>query len=146
MKKWLAAVLLIGCADATEPQRSEVPVEPGLLHDFLSGGDYRDWRAEPELKPGLNGTMHRVFLRDDVDAAGSPVGAAAVRELWDARGEEQIAWSVVVKLEAGEGPQAWFFYETYDFRVRDAHLVADVAATGCASCHAAAPDVIQSDW
>jgi len=141
----LVLALLTGCGGAIEPP-APVPTEPAELHGFLAAGEYQAWRSEPDLKPGLNSTMHRVFLREDAAIDGSPVGAAAVRELWDADGAEQLAWSAVVKVDPGEGPESWFFYETYDFDDREAHLVAEVAANGCASCHAAEVDVIRTEY
>jgi len=138
--------LMVACGSADFVAPPEPPSDdPEALHDWLSAGSYEPWQAESAVLPGLNGAGRRVFLNEAIDPAGSPVGAAGVRELYDGVDGPQIGWSVLIKVDDSEDAlQNWYFYETFNLEVRTEHAIAGRGAPGCGFCHGSAPDVIQS--
>ena len=138
MKRLLIVVaLMCGCGQV-DGEPPPPPVDADQLYTWLREGHYEHWRSESAKLPGLNDTRRRVFVNDLVHPNGSPVGAAAVREIWDRDGDEQLGWSALIKTENG-----WWFYETFDVQ-HGGTAFAGFDAPGCTGCHHQAPDVIQS--
>jgi hypothetical protein len=138
--------LVVGCAadrDAgpsfgdrlTDPQ---VPARGSTdLPQWLAAGYYQSWRCEPARHSGRSPSPHgttRVCNNDAIAGAASgafPVGAAAVKELYD--GDSVIGYAVSRKVSAS-GNDAWYWYE----RVSDNLNANDQGVAGCAGCHAQA--------
>ena len=130
---WLGA----SCGEA-DPEIAP-PTTGREMHEFVQQRLYEPWHAESAVLPGLNETARRVFVNEHVVPAGSPTGAAAVREIWNADASEPLGWSALVKTDRG-----WWFFETFDTEPGGDVAVAQFDAPGCMGCHAAAPDMIQS--
>src|SRR5690606_15273255 len=96
---------LAGCGSGAEPRESVAPppTAPTELHGWLVAGDYASWDRESRVLPALNGAGRRVFLSPDIDQPHSPVGAAAVREMYEGTSGgapwSPIGWSVLVKVD-----------------------------------------------
>lgn len=138
---------IAGCGPVGESIETgpSAPSDPRELHAWVSNRSYRGWDAESTVLPALNGNGRRVFLARDIDPEQSPVGAAAVREMYaETDGAwEFTGWSVLVKVaETGE-PEDWLFWESFD---QDAPnwTVSERAAPDCVGCHSTSADIIQS--
>lgn len=152
----LAFVLLIAAACGTSdtggnPSATAVPVgNDGSTADvstgvstamFVFAGSYLDWRKEPAVheSTGPHGDV-RVYYNDkyaDAFDAGTfpmPVGAMAVKELYD--GSDLDGYAASIKIAEGAGKDTWTWYEVigksddpadYDFF--------GVAHPTCEGCH-----------
>jgi hypothetical protein len=149
-----AAVLLgvlIGC-DAPE---DDEPVPDGsdlaAVQAWLVEGWYLEWeRHDPVPAPGMTGGS-RVHLSPELadslrsGASIHPPGSAAVREIVDPEDPERmLGWALLHKLEAGEGGDAWLFYEVFSTEFDGVALVAERGATGCVGCHGEGRDFVLS--
>jgi hypothetical protein len=89
--------------------------------------------------------MARVFINDLLEqslasgATDHPVGAASVKEIYRADGEELRGWAVMVKVDADFGP-AWYWYENYSTRSTDSPVADSVGAGICTGCHSQGRD------
>ena len=117
------------------------------IERWLATGAYRAWRCEPERHPARPGSAHsanRICTNETLSAsegAGEyPVGAAAVKELFNSAGT-LTGYAVSVRVRAGGGGAGWYWYE----RLAPGRVVADStgdrggARTICVSCHDGAP-------
>lgn len=104
---------------------------------WLAGGYYRSWRCEAAAHPGRTSSPHgttRICNNDALHTASAgaafPVGAAAVKEIFD--GGDVMAYAVSRKLEAGSGGDRWYWYEA-----SADHIYANRQGAGnCTGCHA----------
>lgn len=138
----LLVCALIGCDGAEDvdvvPDGSDLPA----VQAWLDSGAYLEWeRHDPAPAPGMAGGA-RVYLSPELAASlrsGAsihPRGSAAVREIVDASDPTiMIGWAMNHKLEAGEGGDAWWFYEVFSLELDAAPLVAEHGAPGCVGCH-----------
>lgn len=158
---WLVGV--VGCAgqdadddtDAsldsdvdTDVDITQVPPEGGdAVEAWLAAGHYLDWACEPEPHPPRDGSAHdpnRICSNDVLSGAtGSgpyPVGAAAVKELYDDEGAI-YGYAVSRRVTADAGGDGWYWYERIGARVpADGRGDLGAAKVVCVSCHQGADE------
>lgn len=130
--------------DVDEPP----PQGDAALRPWLEAGSYLGWAAESgvHVSAGPHGMGVRTFVNDVLLAsldAGSPeheVGAAVVKELYDANGLS--GWAVMRKLEPGQAGDGWYWYET----VGDAIYADDTGVALCTGCHAMGTDYVRTPY
>jgi hypothetical protein len=152
---WFAAtlglVLLLGC-DASD-DLDEVAAPPAedaaAIQEWLRSGAYLEWeRFDPPPTEGMAGGA-QVYLSPSLveslrgGAAVHPVGSAAVRELTAEGSDVPTGWALNHKLELGEGPDTWSFYEVFSTDADAEPLVFERAAPGCIGCHAEGVDFVR---
>ena len=119
----------------------DVPTNSAELLPWLEAESYVGFSAESAAHAATGSSPHgtvRVFINSSLDASLSagdpahPVGAAAVKELFDGE-NNRIGWAVSVKIQAdSDGGNGWYWYEI----VND-NVVADANGDGtCIGCHA----------
>ena len=132
------------------------------VETWLAGGYYKSWQCESEKHParspsphGINRICNNAKLMAQPAGPGEyPVGAAAVKELYDADGQTIAGYAVEVHVSAGKSTSNWYWYERNPSLGAPAKngnpgLIADgigpnegTAGTGtealCTGCHAAA--------
>jgi hypothetical protein len=102
------------------------------------------WACETLLSaPRLSGNHgpHRICSNQLLLGSGAgffPVGAASVKELFHPDGSPN-GFAVARKVEAGEGPQTWYWYERRGSNPNAAPLAEGIAVPDCAVCHGTAP-------
>jgi hypothetical protein len=150
----LGLVLALGCdaSDDLDPLEQVVapPAEDAAaIQEWLRSGAYLDWESfDPPPKEGMT-TGARVYvspaLADSLrnGAMVHPVGAAAVRELVDEGSDVPTGWALNHKLDPGEGPDTWSFYEVFSTDADAEPLVFERAAPGCVGCHADGVDFVR---
>lgn len=150
----LLAALAGACVEGeAEPEPEPVAVPDGsesrAVQDWLIAGHYLEWeRFDPPPSSDMVGGA-RVYLApalvDSLEAGNEihPLGSAAVREILDPEGEAMIGWALSHKLEAGAGPQTWFFYEVFALDADAEALVAERGASGCVGCHGEGVDHVK---
>lgn len=123
-----------GQGDAQTPPAGEKQIDP-----WLAGGMYKAWACESGPQdPRPNGVhgKNRVCSNSLMSKHGAgeyPVGAAAVKELFDGQGNV-TGYAVSLHFKAGKGADTWYWYERTGSRV-----VADGVGVGvCTGCHSAA--------
>ena len=127
---------------------SFVPLNEAALIPWLETGEYTSWLAESSVHAGAG--PHFGGVRTFVDAclegslnadAARPPGATAIKELYGA-GDQLLGWAVMVKVEAGEGANTWYWFEVYQDTI-----YADGVGLGlCAGCHSGGDDFFLSPW
>jgi hypothetical protein len=146
----LGLVLVLGCDAATELDEVAAPPEDAAaIQDWLRSGAYLEWqRFDSPPKEGMVGGA-RVYLSPALadslrsSAAVHPVGAAAVRELTAEGSDVPTGWALNHKVEPGEGPDTWSFYEVFSTDADAEPLVFERAASGCIGCHAEGVDFVR---
>jgi hypothetical protein len=124
------------------PQRP--PRGQEAMEAWLATGFFRAWRCEPEISPPRltgNHGRHRICSNDLLHASGTgtyPVGAASVKELFDAA-DRPNGFAVGLKVEPGAGPQTWYWYERRGTVATARPLAQGIAVPDCAVCHGLAP-------
>jgi hypothetical protein len=125
-----------GAGDAQTPPTGESAVEA-----WLDEGHYKTWHCEPaphDARPGSAHGKNRICSNELLSAHGAgefPVGAASVKELYDATSTNIIGRAVYLHVSPGAG-ESYYWYE----RVSD-HLNADGLGTSgtprdtCVGCH-----------
>lgn len=140
----LLAALAAGCGPAApaDPQLPPVASESELTA-WVAAEVYTKWACEPALHTARSPSPHgknRICSNAKLSAHGTgeyPVGAATVKELFDAS-DKRIGHAVAVKTKAGAG-EAWHWYE----RLNGSTVVNSAGDTGtaksvCVGCHAKA--------
>ena len=120
-----------------------------MLVPWLAAESYADWAVESQPHPsaGPHASAVRTYFNDvlaDSAAAGGtehPIGAASVKELFDADGERS-GWAVMVKLELGRGGDGWYWYEG----VGAAVYADDTGVALCTGCHSIGIDSVRTGW
>ncbi|HLL21237.1 MAG TPA: hypothetical protein VK427_03850 [Kofleriaceae bacterium] len=109
--------------------------------DWLAQGHYLSWNCEPEAHPKRPGSGHgpnRICTNTALSTATGdgpyPVGAAAVKEIFNDKGEIR-QYAIYRKVEATTGGDSWYWYEGKG---------SDIVANGegdstCTGCHGRAP-------
>jgi hypothetical protein len=109
---------------------------------WLEAGHYLGWACEPDAHPSRAGSGHgpnRICTNDTLLAAAAgtgafPVGAAAVKEVFDDAGDIRL-FAVYRKLRAGTDGNSWYWYEGLGD-----HVIANAEGDDtCTDCHARAP-------
>jgi hypothetical protein len=148
----ILSVVVSGCASGTGGSAQEpVPTTPDALHAWLLADGHGHWTAESAVHATDESGAARVYLSPLLVAslqAGStshPIGAAAVRELYESDLMTLQGYAVLVKTEE-EGPDgtAWLFYETFETKPGAPHAIAKHGAPGCVGCHQDGVDYVQS--
>lgn len=127
----------------------DVPTEDAALFAYLQAGRYREFAAESGVHPsaGPHGNGVRSFVNSILDrslADGSPshpVGAAAVKELYDS-GSTLTGWAVEVKVADGAGGDGWYWYEVFS-TTDGSRPISGVGNPICTGCHAAGVDFVR---
>jgi hypothetical protein len=92
------------------------PTGAAALKPWLDAGYYKSWHCEAQPHPRRGVGAHesnRICSNDVLSAAGAgeyPVGAAAVKELWDSGLTRVTGYSVYRKLEPGDC-NSFYYYE-----------------------------------
>ena len=142
------AFLLLATAACDKASYGDVMTDPQLpprgssdIHDWLEAGHYLTWTCESAPHPRRLGSGHgpnRIcsndLLRDSTGDGPYPVGAAAVKEIYDSGGRIAV-YAVYRKVTDGGGGDSWYWYEGSR---------GDTVANGegedtCTDCHNAAP-------
>jgi hypothetical protein len=125
-----------GAGDPTQtPPQGKANLDP-----WLEAAHHRSWRCEasimdarPKGAHGRNRVCSNALL-SGASAAPYPVGAAAVKELFDSQ-DRQTGVAVAVKIAPGAGASTWYWYE----RIGGSTAADGVGAGVCAGCHGTAP-------
>ena len=151
-------------ADAGLGDETQVPPTSGAtaVEAWLQKGLYKSWHCEAKNHAARSPSPHGInricnnakLTAQPVGAGEYPVGAAAVKELYDADGGSIIGYAVEVHISAGKETSNWYWYErnpTLGAPAKNgsAGLVADgvgpnegTAGSGteqiCTGCHRAA--------
>jgi hypothetical protein len=110
------------------------------LEAWLASAQYRSWKCEMMISPPrLNGNHgnQRICSNDVLlasDAGAYPVGAASVKELFMPDGSRN-GFAVGVKIDVGDGPTTWYWYERRGTDAAAAPKAEGVAVPDCAVCH-----------
>lgn len=127
--------------DAQTPPTGEANVESWLAQKM-----YNAWKCEPAPHAPRPPSPHgsdRICSNDLLskhEGGGEyPVGAAAVKELYD--GSSIVGYAVYRKVGAGHGGESWYWYE----KIRGGLNADGTGGSGepkdvCVSCHAGAPN------
>jgi len=149
---WLCAGLglclaLLGCGDGPETYGDEL-VDPQVpprgradLMTWLEAGHYLAWRCEDAAHPARPGSGHgpnricsNTALSEFAGAGPYPVGAAAVKEVFNAEGQIRL-YAVYRKMDAGTDGDSWYWYEG-----KGDNVIANGEGDGtCTGCHGRAP-------
>lgn len=146
----LTALFLCGCGgSADDPQIP--PQGRENVERWLSAGYYKSWAKEPAVHDSRSPSPHgknRIFSNSLLSTAGAgeyPVGAAGVKELYDATGATVVGYAVEVHTKAGKTGDTWYWYERVPLDHPAPHdsqgVVADSdggsgpALTICVGCH-----------
>lgn len=114
--------MLAGCADDGAGSFGDDLMDRQLpprgtedIRMWLAAGYYQAWRCEPAPHPARAPSPHgasRICNNDALAAGGAggfPVGAAAVKEIFDGGGV--VGYAVSRRLTAGDGGDRWYWYE-----------------------------------
>jgi hypothetical protein len=150
---WLPGALLAvaACGGGGAPGPASEPGTPqrpprgqAALESWLAEGHFRAWACEPQISaPRLSGNhgRHRICSNDLLtgsDVGPYPVGAASVKELYDAA-EGPNGFAVGLKIEDGDGPRTWYWYERRGSDPAAHPLGEGIGVPDCAVCHGTAP-------
>lgn len=164
MKNWtwlLALALLPGCGDdgsgddSGEEEAQLPPTNGAEMRTWLAAGHYKSWSCEGAAHGPITISPHgmqRICSNDMISGHGTgeyPVGAAAVKELYDADGKNIVGYAVYRHIKAGTNGDAWYWYEQVPDSSMAPHdadgIVADQIGTMgdkpgkdlCVGCHMA---------
>jgi len=148
--RWLGWICLLCCVGGcVEDDAVSPPADAAQLGGWLDAGHHLQWSETP-LRPGTDTPLfRRIYFNDALSGSLSrgdtshPVGAAAVRELYDPDGSTLVGWAVMIKVDDTGAPTDWFFYEHYEpDEPQTPPLVGERGAPGCVGCHSHATDMI----
>jgi len=149
----MCLVSVWGCSSELSSGTNPIPTTPEALHSWLLDGGHLQWTAESSVhKSTLGDGGPRVFLNDalvDSLSAGNavhPVGAAAVREMYEPDMVTPHGFGVLIKIdETGQGAADWYFYETFQMESGAPFSISQTGAPGCVGCHQDGVDFVQSN-
>ena len=138
---------LLGCSDGPTSYGDELAdpeVPPRGREDltvWLEAGHYLAWRCEDAPHPARAGSGHgpnricsNTALASFAGDGSYPVGAAAVKEVFNAEGAIRL-YAVYRKIDAAPGGDSWYWYEG-----KGDNIIANGEGDGtCTGCHARAP-------
>lgn len=153
----VAATWVLGCGGGSsgadvDCTNCEVPDSRSELEPFLERGDYLSFARESAPHPSAGPHFGDVvtYLSPALEAslaAGNtthPVGAGSVKELFGRDGStEPLGFTVYVKVLEGDGPESYYWYESFEGR-RFADGVDEGVCTGCHS--ASSSEVVLSNF
>jgi hypothetical protein len=130
-----------GSEDQTPPE-GDVPLQAWLAQAF-----YQSWSCQTAVHDAVAPSPHgrnRICSNDALAQATTspwPVGAAAVKELYDAN-DTQVGFAVYRKAADGTDGANWYWYEktNSDGIVADGRGGSGTPNTICVSCHSHADD------
>jgi hypothetical protein len=149
LRKASFAAMALGVTLVSFAGAETVPATGDALNAFLAAGKYKDWPREStrHASAGPHPSAVIAYLNPTLEAslrsgaAEHPVGAAAVKELYDAAGELN-GWAVSVKVASGKAGAGWYWYEVFGTRP-DARPVADGEGVPlCFGCHTPGRDFV----
>jgi hypothetical protein len=125
-----------------------VPAQADTLFAFLRAQDYRAFSESAEVQNssahGAGRTFQNPILANSMHAGEErhPVGSAAVKELFNAKGD-LFGWTVMVKLSSDSGDgNDWFWYEVHNLSDGSHPVASRRGVPVCVRCHTAAPDFV----
>ncbi len=140
--------------DAMMDEAQTPPEGHEALTAWIAAGHYLDWACEPASHEARSPSPHgynRICSNDLMSAHGDgeyPVGAAAVKELYDDGGATIVGYAVERHVAAGTSGGDWYWYEVVPLTSGAPHDENGVVADGygdsgpaqaiCVSCHSAA--------
>lgn len=112
---------------------------------WLAKGEYKSWTCEPSPHDARSPSPHgknRICSNTTLSTHGAgefPVGAAGVKELYDAAGTKIVGLAMYRKVAAGGG-EAWYWFEKTDADglIANGPGSSGVAKTVCVGCHSGA--------
>ena len=135
-----------GCPGPTPETPGDANTPPtgkaDAIDSWIAKGDYKAWKCEPSAHDARSPSPHgknRICSNPKASAHGAgeyPVGAASVKELYDAAGTNITGYAVGLHFAAGAGGETWYWYEELG-----ASIVANgLGSTGtpknvCVGCH-----------
>ena len=129
-------------ADPGTPQRP--PAGSAEMEAWLARSFYEQWSCEVGVSaPRLSGNhgRHRICSNQALlDSSGGPypVGAASVKQLYTTT-DQTNGFAVGVKVQEGEGPNTWYWYERRGALSTAGLLAQGVGVPDCTVCHLTAP-------
>jgi hypothetical protein len=146
-----AALGAVACSDddamskSTDRAESQTPpMGATALEAWLSSGAYKDWHCEEESHAarspsphGANRICSNSLIAEHATESGDwPEGAAAVKEIYAAAGDDEpIGYAVYLKTASASAEGAnWYWYE----RIRDSTAADGLDEALCTGCHTAA--------
>ena len=146
--------IAVGVAYGLVEGDDSIPTDPDELFGYLQSGAYRELAAKesaphPSIGPHSRlGLPVRVYLNDTLDASLAadrsehPMGASAVKEMFDEDGTLQ-GWAVMVKTEASSANgRGWFWYEVTSTTDGASPVAAANGAPLCTGCHFTGTDYV----
>lgn len=127
-----------------------VPAHAVALFGFLQQRRYEGFAAESAPHPSSVHTRVRTFvnsaLATSLAEGGSdhPVGAAAVKELFDVGGTPR-GWAVSVKLARNDNERDWYWYEILDTTSGE-EPIEGRGLTACTGCHISGTDFVLVEY
>ena len=124
------------------------PTEAVALLSYLQAGSYLGFAGESKVhsSTGPHGSGVRTYVNQALraslmaNAGEHPVGAAAVKELYDGGGALS-GWAVEVKTQAtSEGGDGWYWYEILS--TQGEPLIGASGPNFCSNCHASGSDYV----
>lgn len=108
-------------ASPSAASADELPPTTGYkdVEAWLAKGAYKSWHCEAAPHParspsphGINRICNNSKIRAQAPGPGEyPVGAAAVKELYDEAGAKIVGYAVEVHVSAGKDTSNWYWYE-----------------------------------
>lgn len=128
------------------------PTTDAALQAWLAAGEYAAFLPESGIhdSAGPHGGAVRTFVNRALAgsltscASSHPVGAAAVKELYD----EGVldGWAVMVKTEDGTGAARWFWYEVFSTAADATPAFTGQGHDTCTGCHDGGLDAVRTRW
>jgi hypothetical protein len=119
--------------------------EADALVAGLEDESYADFNAEAAPHESPVHSLVRTFFNDvlvgsfESESASHPLGAAAVKEIYQSDGETLRGWAVSFKVADAGNDRDWYWYEQFD----DRSPAADArGASVCVDCHGAGRDYV----
>ncbi|MCA9656906.1 MAG: hypothetical protein KC486_01045 [Myxococcales bacterium] len=153
---WPGPLSLDDAPLAEAPATERPPADVTAIGAWLRGDGYRGWIPQSEARPTGDHGGARIFLNPTLDAslaaeaARHPIGAAAVREIYEPDLETLKGLALMVKVaddpndpdDAGDPGDNWLWYETFAVAEDGPPTIAERGAPGCVGCHEAGVDLV----
>jgi len=132
-------------AEIAGDEKQTPPMGKDKIEAWLSAGHYKSWKCEETSHAARSPSGHsdnRTCSNDKLSKAGDsgdyPVGAASVKELFDA-GKKLNGYAVFLKTTAGSGGDKWYWYERIgSSTIADGQGTKGSAKSICVGCHSRA--------